>query len=469
MMKRSLHLLIPAFILPVCLFLILSVPVIESAIDSRRPLLSVYDISQQLTREIGHAETAKDGLPTRYSSIVAEYGGLEDSKAFRSSRNVPAPPTLDSQSVISLAELILWKHNLPGDLLSRDPAGEIAADLEDIRRKEEQMEARRERLLVRHRLECLRHELPKPVGKSTVRIGLPAALLRNGLVFCGERIPLERDDVRRRIAHQIEYLVTDFYDNTVIWLARKDRYGRLVNRILKQQGLPAEFSLLPALESGYSSRVFSPSRARGWWQFGKPTATKSLAKDPQLDWTLIVNGRRDERCDLVLSTTSAAKYLKWLRRKLSKAAGKGSWLTTAAAYNAGLTKVRHRAAVYNTSTYWNMKLPHETETYVPRWIALCIIDASREYYGMNVPTIEPVRIETIHGLNLKRDLPLRVLASITESSESFIREINGAIEKGETSVAAQGNGGTFAPSVHVPAGSGQRVLRELEARSFLKK
>ena len=43
---------------------------------------------------------------------------------------------------------------------------------------------------------------------------------------------------------------------------------------------------------------------------------------------------------LALSTRSAARYLKWMRSKLGDGSGPGSWLTAAAAYNAGFSVVR---------------------------------------------------------------------------------------------------------------------------------
>jgi membrane-bound lytic murein transglycosylase D len=288
------------------------------------------------------------------------------------------------------------------------------------------------------------------------------------LVFCGEKVPVERTDVRRRIEYQIAYLLTDFRDSTGIWLKRRDRYGEAIKRILEREGVPWEFALLPALESGYSRTVVSPSMARGWWQFVRPTAVRSSAKEPELDWALQVDGWRDERRDLAISTRSAARYLKWLRTKLGASDNHSSWLTAAAAYNAGFSETKFRIAAYHTPWYWDMKLPLETENYVPRWIAFSIIDANRRFYGLGVPPIAPIHFDTIEGIQLSRDLPLTFLATVTQSSVRFIREINGGLAQNETAFRAGRNKRDFTHTIHVPKGWKVRVIKALKSQQYLK-
>ena len=285
----------------------------------------------------------------------------------------------------------------------------------------------RDEIISKHTLDCLRYLPPTTASATLSGRGLPSETAKSGLVFCGETVPVERTDLRRRIEYQIAYLLTDFRDSTGIWLKRRDRYGEAIKRILEREGVPWEFALLPALESGYSRTVVSPSMAHGWWQFIKPTAVRSSAKEPDLDWALQVDGWKDERRDLAISTRSAARYLKWLRTKLGASENDSSWLTAAAAYNAGFSETKFRIAAYQTPWYWDMKLPLETENYVPRWIAFSIIDANRKFYGLGVPPIAPIHFDTVEGIQLSRDLPLTLLATVTQSSVRFIREINGGL------------------------------------------
>jgi membrane-bound lytic murein transglycosylase D len=261
----------------------------------------------------------------------------------------------------------------------------------------------------------------------------------------------------------------DLRQTTKLWLQRRDRYGQAVAGILKTEGIPVEFSLLPALESGYSASATSPSQARGWWQFVRATAVKSLAQDPNLDWTLRVNESKDERCDLILSTRAAARYLTWMRSRLSDSSGPVSWLTVAAAYNAGLNELQYRTAVYKTNSYWDAKLPLETENYVPRWIALWIIDAHRDYYGMESAFITALEFDTLQEIRLSRDLPLSVVAVASNAPLRFIRELNGGVQKGETAFRASLQKDGTAHTIHVPKGCKESVLKTLRERAFLEK
>ena len=216
--------------------------------------------------------------------------------------------------------------------------------------------------------------------------------MRTGLTFCGEEIPLDRPDVRQRIEYQLEYLLGDFRETTELWLRRRDRYAWVIEEVLRKEGVPEEFRLLPALESGYNRGVVSPALATGWWQFVRPTAIRSPISDKDLDWSLRIDGRVDQRKDLALSTRSATRYLKWMRSKLGSAGMPGSWLITAAAYNAGFDEVQHRCNAYGTVSYWDLKLPFETENYVPRWIAFSIIDLHRTLYGAEEELSGPAHI-----------------------------------------------------------------------------
>ncbi len=149
-----------------------------------------------------------------------------------------------------------------------------------------------------------------------------------------------------------------------------------------------------------------------------------------------MDSHKDERRDLALSTRSAARYLKWIRSKLAKDNNSSSWITAAAAYNAGLNEIKYRTLVYATGSYWDMKLPLETEDYIPRMIALYIIDGNRRFYGMELPQVTPIAFDTLEGIQLSRDLPLNVVAAMAECSVSFLREINSATEEKEISFRA---------------------------------
>jgi membrane-bound lytic murein transglycosylase D len=467
-MRSFSYTFIPALALPFVLFVMLSYPVVQEQIHERLPSLTAYDISQQMAAHINHVEFQFEGIPPDYQSVLSEYGSLRNNAEFLKLRD-PAPYSLNSTGARKmLTALVLLYEGLPQDFLSADPVDDVLRRLDELDLKQRQMNIRREQILGRHVLDCMKYNPPGSGPTSKLRRGLPPSVEKHGLIFCGEKVPLLRKDVRQRIEYQIDYLLTDLFKSAGIWLKRKDRYGRVVEEIMAKEGMPKEFCILPALESGYSSSVVSPSKAKGWWQFVKATAVRSHQQDEELDWSLRVNSWKDERQDLAVSTRSAARYLKWIRSRISSVSGVGSWLMTAAAYNAGLSKTLYRIRAYKTNSFWDLKLPRETEDYVPRWIALHLIDTNREFYGIEIDDISPLDFDTLEHVRLSRDLPLSVVATLSGCSIRFIREINRALGIGAGSFRAKKNGKTVDHTIHVPAGFREPILDYLKAKSYLK-
>lgn len=467
-MRSLLRAVAPVLVLPPVFFIIMAYPRVEADIDRRLPLLTAYYLSRQLQKEISVAQSRDDGVPRNYQSILADYGTLVSNEQVLALSFLSGTIRRSSFSQRLLEKVVLWGKRLPGDYLQVDPVKEITETMNALRLSEQRLEKERERIIQRKRLDYLKYQPDESVSGVPLRRGLPLGIVAKELVFCGETVPLLRRDVSRRIEHEIEYLLTDFRENTGIWLKRKDRYGEVVKRILQEEGIPPEFTLLPALESSYSSVILSPLKARGWWQFTKATAVNSAAKDPSLDWTLRVDRWRDERCDLGLSTRSAARYLKWLRSRLRQSGFPVGWLTVAAAYNAGASEIGYRVSVYKTPVFWDIKLPKETEGYIPRWIALQIIDTHRDFYGLDIPAVAPLDFETLHDVQLEKDLPLTVLAALTDSSVRFLREINGALRQDQTAFRALNGRARPGYTIHVPRHCKELVHRKLEEMAYVK-
>ncbi len=466
-MRRALEAIGPCFLFPVVLFVWLYYPVLDEDVRKRVPLLCAYDIAQQLEAEIVHASSVCPELPPNFGRIRDEYGSLATSESFLSLGSLSAGKSfLPSENL--LIRFIAWKWAVPPELVTSDPVGQVLNRLGDLESREAQSAQRRDELLKAHALDCLKFDPSPQTGPPSTRVGLPPELLQVGMIFCDELIPLERDDVRRRVEYQINYLLTDFRTTTEVWLKRKDRYGPIAETILLQEGVPAEFNMLPALESGYSSSIVSPSMAAGWWQFLKTTAAGEPSGDKDYDWGLTVDQGIDERKDLVLSTRSAARYLKWIRSRLSIDGKPCGWLISAAAYNAGLAETAYRIGAYNTVNYWDVKLPRETEDYIPRWLALWIIDKHRSFYDMNLPRVPSVEIESLEGVRLVRDVPASLLAAIAGSSLRLIREINGTLTKGTPAFKARKGGVDRPHTIHVPRGTRQAIMKVLRAQGYVK-
>ncbi|MCA1961767.1 MAG: lytic transglycosylase domain-containing protein [Desulfomonile sp.] len=467
-MTRNSDIILPCTVLALVFFVLLGYPVISEEIERRLPLLSLLYIANHLADDVARVEAAESRFPPNYPMVLAEYGGLSNHDHMKSLAGLSAEVRQYAPPAGLLAVVILWSKGLPRDLLSADPVGRIEGDLATVRRKERVASVKRSEILAGESLVYLKHAPPAVRQKVSARKGLPPAVLEKGLAFCGEKVPLDRPDVRRRIVYQIEHLLGEMRDTTRIWLKRKDRYASVIEAILKKEGVPAELALLPALESGYNGAIVSPALARGWWQFLKTTATGSMSRDPALNWTLRVENWRDERSDLVLSTHSAARYLNWMRTRIADGSSPVSWLTVAAAYNAGLSEIVHRTGAYGTTSYWDMKLPLETENYVPRWIAFALIDAHREFYGVGNSGNSTISFDTLGGLHLSRDVPLSLLAALTASSVRLIRELNPGLNKSETSLRAIVDSRAVTHTIHVPKRCGDKVVNALREGGYLK-
>ena len=83
------------------------------------------------------------------------------------------------------------------------------------------------------------------------------------------------------------------------------------------------------------------------------------------------------------STSAAFDYLEKLHRDFD-----GDWLLAVAAYNWGEGNLRKALARNRRAgkplDFWSLKVPTETRTYVPRWLAVCDIVARPEHYGMTL-------------------------------------------------------------------------------------
>lgn len=142
---------------------------------------------------------------------------------------------------------------------------------------------------------------------------------------------------------------------------------------VEKRDLPAELALLPAVESAYDPLAYSHGRAAGLWQFIPSTATY-LGLDR--NWWF------DARRDVPQSTQAALNYLEYLHRRF------GNWLHALAAYNAGEGNVsgaiRRNKKRGLATDFWSLKLPKETQAYVPKLLALAEIIRDPNHYGIKL-------------------------------------------------------------------------------------
>jgi membrane-bound lytic murein transglycosylase D len=174
-------------------------------------------------------------------------------------------------------------------------------------------------------------------------------------------------------------------DKEADWFARNPEYVERVftraapyfHYIVSQveaRGMPLEIALLPIIESAFQPYAYSKARATGLWQFMAATGGRFGLKQ---DWWY--DGRRD----VVAATQAALDYLQYLNDMFE-----GDWLHAIAAYNCGEGNVsraiKRNLAARKRTDFWNLKLPAETQGYVPRLLAMSRIVADPELYGLSI-------------------------------------------------------------------------------------
>jgi membrane-bound lytic murein transglycosylase D len=204
----------------------------------------------------------------------------------------------------------------------------------------------------------------------------------------------------------------------------RERFGRALYRmqlhrptvdaILTEMELPSELICVAFIESGFAMKAVSRARAVGPWQFISGTGRR---------YGLRVNWWYDERQDIVASTYAAANYLQDLY------AIWGDWYLALAAYNCGEYRVARQVARQNTTDFWKLDLPLQTERYVPKFLAALYIMREPAKYGFTIPQVEPIRFDLVP---IEYALDLDVLAQCAGTTSETIRELNPQIHRGAT-------------------------------------
>ena len=184
------------------------------------------------------------------------------------------------------------------------------------------------------------------------------------LTFAGERVPIEKSDIKERIDREL--LVNTYWQsNGLLLFKRAHKYFPVIEPILKKNGIPNDFKYLAVIESGLQN-VTSPAGAKGFWQVMKSTAREN---------GLEVNDNVDERYHLEKATQVACNYLKKAKDRF------GNWTLAAAAYNGGNAGIARKIETQQVTDYYDLLLVEETARYVPRMVAVKEILSNPKKYG----------------------------------------------------------------------------------------
>ncbi|MBF0241600.1 MAG: LysM peptidoglycan-binding domain-containing protein [Desulfamplus sp.] len=224
--------------------------------------------------------------------------------------------------------------------------------------------------------------------------------------------------INKYVQKEIDRLTGAEKDFFIRSMARAAEYRPFIVKKLKEAGLPEELSWLPLIESGFRVQALSPARALGLWQFIPSTGHKfGLKRDYYVD----------ERMDPFKSTEAAIKYLSELHTMF------GDWSTVLAAYNCGEGRVLRTIRSQNVNyldNFWDLyeKLPQETASYVPKFIATLNIINNLEKYGMpQQKKIAPIEYQTI---TVNKQLKLTDIARKMVISRTVLETLNPELKYG---------------------------------------
>ncbi|HZE92447.1 MAG TPA: transglycosylase SLT domain-containing protein, partial [Rhizobacter sp.] len=158
---------------------------------------------------------------------------------------------------------------------------------------------------------------------------------------------------------------------------RGSRYLFHIVEEVERRGMPTELALLPFIESAFNPQAVSSAQASGMWQFMPATGKH---------FDLRQNIFRDDRRDVLASTRAALDYLGRLYAMF------GDWQLALAAYNWGEGNVQ-RAIDRNKRAgkpidYLSLRMPNETQYYVPKLQAVKNIVMRPEAFLLTLPPLE---------------------------------------------------------------------------------
>lgn len=198
-------------------------------------------------------------------------------------------------------------------------------------------------------------------------------------------------------------------------------YLYMIVQQLQAHNMPTEIALLPIVESGFQPHARSWCGALGLWQL-MPSTARDLNTGAENHW---YNARESVKD----STIAALNYLQYLYNYFN-----GDWMLALAAYNSGPGTVQN-AMNYNSShnlptDFWSLRLPSETQNYVPQLLALAIIINDPSHYGIALPLVPNKPL--LGTASIPKQMSLSQAAKFAGINESELRALNPAFTKNVT-------------------------------------
>ena len=234
--------------------------------------------------------------------------------------------------------------------------------------------------------------------------------IQGPLDFCGEPVPIKTQEVRERLEKELLLTLWD-RPQVILWLKRSPRFLGHIEKMLKENGMPADLKYIAIIESALRPHVGSPKGAMGYWQFTGETGTK---------YGLIINDRIDERRNIYSSTKAAIAYFKELHETFE------SWTLAAAAFNMGENGLMSEIMLQGLTDYYRLYLPLETQRYILRIISAKLVLSNPKKYGFDMEKEDcypELRAEPVE-VNSDKEIPIRVIALAAKTDFKVIKDLN---------------------------------------------
>jgi membrane-bound lytic murein transglycosylase D len=224
-------------------------------------------------------------------------------------------------------------------------------------------------------------------------------------------------------------------------MERGSRYLFHIVEELDKRHMPMELALLPFIESAYNPQAMSTARASGMWQFIPSTGR---------DFELKQNVFRDDRRDVLESTRAALDYLQKLHDMF------GDWQLALAAYNWGEGSVQKAVARNQraglATDYLSLRMPAETQQYLPKLQAVKNIVTRPQDFGLTLPdlTNHPYFL----AVPIERDIDVAVAAQLAGIELEEFQHLNPQMNK--PVILAAGT-----PRILLPYDNANRFVQQL--------
>ncbi len=230
------------------------------------------------------------------------------------------------------------------------------------------------------------------------------------LLFLGERVPLDRRDIRERLEKEMLLSLWD-RPQVILWLKRASRYLPHVEKFLKEYGMPQDLKYVPVVESALRPHSGSAKGAIGFWQFLRATGRK---------YGLRIDAAMDERRNIFKSTEAACKYLKDLHEQFN------SWPLALAAYNMGENGLASEIKLQETNDYYSLYLSLETQRYFFKLITAKLILENPESYDfyLKPEDLYPVFSFDTVTIDAPDQIPLTVISRSAGVTFKEIKDMN---------------------------------------------